>query len=96
MNDDIEVQDIQVEDGKVSSIEINYNNLPVRLTYSEEKPAGLITGHNYKKVISKITNSSYENKSKLRQCLRTTIITKKPLLGHGVDKDRLATFIVPP
>lgn len=24
------------------------------------------------------------------------MITKKPLLGHGSDKDRLATFIIPP
>ena len=28
--------------------------------------------------------------------MRTTVITKKPLLGYGPDKDRLATFIIPP
>lgn len=35
-------------------------------------------------------------KTTIKKCLRTTVITKKPLLGHGPNKDKLATFIVPP
>ena len=51
MNDDIDIQDVKVEDGKVTSIEINYNDLPVRLSSTDEKPGGLITGHHYKQLL---------------------------------------------
>lgn len=48
VNDDIEVQDVKTVGGKVKSIEINYNDLPIELNTSGEKPGGLIVGHHFK------------------------------------------------
>ena len=48
VNDDIEVQDVKTEGGKVKSIEINYNDLPIDLNTSGDKPGGLIVGHHFK------------------------------------------------
>ena len=48
VNDDIEVQDVKTEGGKVKSIEINYNDLPIKLNTSGDKPGGLIVDHHFK------------------------------------------------
>lgn len=109
VNDDLEIQDLATASqadspsGKrASSLEINYNNTPIDLP----EHGGIVASVHYLPILEKIlaANPGQEGapKSLVRHCLRTTIVTKRPLLvskevqDQGHSYGSLATFTVPP
>jgi len=76
----------------VESIEINYNDLPITIP-----PGGaIIQGYHYRSILQNRLGLKDGQPKKPIQCLRTTLITKKPLLGHAQENNKLCTFTVPP
>jgi len=105
VNEDLEVQDFGMAEGEnsksVNSIEINYNDNPITIA----PHGGVVASVSYLPVIEKLLQSKkIANMPPIikRHCLRTTIITKKPLLvsefvrGKDQDYGSLATFTVAP
>jgi RAB protein geranylgeranyltransferase component A len=65
VNEDIDIQKIDKEDGKVTSLEINYNDTSVAVS------KGIICGHHYRNLFEEFETSCK------KQMLRVTLITKK-------------------
>lgn len=78
------------ESGKITSVEINYNNTPFKVP----EDAGVVIGHHYEKEVARILKRSLrENQDKACQrMLRMTLITTRPI--NRLDK--LASFLLPP
>lgn len=115
VNDDLEMQDLETskeeanssEEARplLSSVEMNYNNTPIKLPAA----GGVIASIHFLPILERLLQAPGTLPSanapaamKTRRCLRATIITKRPLLvsKEAVEAGRsygsLATFTIPP
>lgn len=109
VNDDLEVQDLGTAcfggsstPNQINSLEMNYNNNQISLP----EHGGIVASIHYLPIIENIFAQQgrqvERHKSIVKHCLRTTIVTKRPLLiskevqEQGNRYGSLATFTIAP
>mmetsp|Transcript_17365 Transcript_17365/g.29202 ORF Transcript_17365/g.29202 Transcript_17365/m.29202 type:complete len:197 (+) Transcript_17365:229-819(+) len=100
VNEDLELQDAKFAKGesgrqRIESVEINYNDSPISF---EPGRGGIIAGHHFSELIGAKfgLEPRPDFKQSLLQCLRVTVLTRRPLLRHTDQFMKLATFVIPP
>lgn len=68
VTEDFDLQEMTVEDGKITEVEINYNNEPIKLK------EGIVAGFQFRNQLADKIGMTIETPTSTSQCLRVTII----------------------